>query len=359
MIPPLSFKYVHFILLLASFVQFGDALASIVTGANGFVGRAVVHELLDTKSSDEIICLVRPQRVQSEEAYWSKFDKDSIVRVLPYDMLDGGKTFQEALKSCGRHGERCVFHIASVFGPTEDHEQTALDNVKGAEDLVNVLARDSEKCRLVLTSSMAAVRGSGQEPANGEFYTYKDWNNLSVLGANWGASYQWSKMESERRAVELCGELGIPLTVLNPSFVFGPARDVGSSSSFSLELAGQWVRGESPVQSRLFVDARDLAKAHVAALKSPVAAGKRYLLSTEARVPSGEIAEWMKEACRRNGLFDPDKIQHDADFDGGAIPIGAKEVDAADRLREELGIELRPVKETIMDMTHALLEEKV
>ena len=44
---------------------------SIVTGANGYVGREVIRTLLQdpSKSSSDIFCLVRAGRVASETAY--------------------------------------------------------------------------------------------------------------------------------------------------------------------------------------------------------------------------------------------------------------------------------------------------
>jgi nucleoside-diphosphate-sugar epimerase len=343
------------ILLLAAGMNHVTGFTALVTGANGYIGRAVVHELIQSEAFNDIVCLVRSPRVTSEQAFWSGSSK---VRVLPYDMLDGGESLRHSLQTCREGDDRCLFHVASVFGPTEDHKQTALDNVKGTEDVVRVLSEQKEKCKLILTSSMAAVRGTGQEPSNGNYYTHHDWNNLSELGKNWGSSYQWSKMESERRAKELCDEHDIPLVVLNPSFVFGPTNENCMSSSYSLDLVGQWARGESPVQSRLFVDVRDVAKAHIEAAVRPDSAGKRFIVSTEARIPSREIAGWLKEVAIQTSLSNSEKIHFDGDFDGGAIPIGSKEVDAARRLYEELGVELRPVKQTITEMALALLQVK-
>jgi nucleoside-diphosphate-sugar epimerase len=353
--------------------------SSVVTGANGYVGRAIVHSLLEKAEADaeanadcqgDIVCLVRAQRVEDEQAYWkahqsstsSKSTPSTNIRVLPYDMLDAGKSLRDALKSTAEGSARCIYHVASVFGPTDDHQQTALDNVQGTKDLVNTLA-DLDNCKLVLTSSMAAVRGPGQNPINDQYYTEQDWNTDSVLGANWGASYQWSKAESERRAWELCQQHNIPMVSICPSFVFGPpatyATDggLGSSGSFSLTLVNQWIRGESPVQSRLFVDIRDVAKAHVAAGTRATAVGKRFVVSTEARVPSEEIASWLNDACRESsGVVEADKIHFDGDYAGGFIPIGQKEVETAERLQSELGVTLRPVQETMTDMTNVLLK---
>lgn len=344
---------------------------SIVTGANGYVGREVVNVLLDEQPedcNDEILCLVRSHRVESENSYWKDFPKDSSsIKVLPYDMLDGGKSFGDALSLALNKEEEeeddldvCIYHLASVFGPSKDSVQTAKDNVQGTKDLIETVGKLSPKCRLVVTSSMAAVRGSGQTPKNGKHYTHEDWNTVSQLDENnWGSSYQWSKAESERVAWDLCKDLEIPLTTICPSFVFGPPTSENDlSGSFSITLVGQWVRGESTVQSRLFVDVRDVAKAHVEAAKRPESIGERIIVSSEARIPSQEMAEVLKEVCESTGLGDPSKITFDGEFKGGAIPIGSQEVEATDRLESLLGLKLTPLRDTIRDMGKSLLLAK-
>ncbi|CAJ1953442.1 unnamed protein product [Cylindrotheca closterium] len=331
--------------------------ASIITGANGYVAREVVQELLSTFPKHYVYCLVREGRIESESNYWKQ--KSDCIQVLPYDMLDGGSTMKEALKVARKtHEEICVYHIASVFGPSEDHVQTANDNVQGTEDLVNALLPNGPKCRLIVISSMAAVRGSGQEPLNGRWYTDKDWNDKSKLGDNWGSSYQWSKAESEKRAWKLAKEKGIAMTSICPSFVFGPPSDGMLTNSYSIELVGQWVWGKSEVQSRLCVDIRDLAKAVVAAGNNPKAIGRRFIVSKEERVPSQEMAEALQSVCGESGVGNADNITYDANFKGGAIPIGSREVEATEKLENVLGITLRPVKETIGDMGRILLMTK-
>jgi nucleoside-diphosphate-sugar epimerase len=254
--------------------------------------------------------------------------------------------------------------VASVFGPTENHQETALQNVQGTCDVLETVHcwRDDDSsdnnnkaCKVILTSSMAAVRGSGQAPSNGKFYTAADWNTNSVLGANWGASYQWSKMESEQRARQLAENYNIPLVSMCPSFVFGPPYGGGESSSFSIQLVRQWTQGESPVQSRLLVDLRDVAAAHVRAGQSASLQTGRLILSTDARVPSRRLADWIRDATAPQYR---DAIHSDDEFTGGAIPIGQKEVEAEGPLRDILGIELRTIQETMQDMTVRLVEQQ-
>jgi len=176
---------------------------SIVTGANGYLGREIVHNLIgDDKTSasssctSKILCLVRQRRVEEEEKYWKSVAVDTHhdqVQVMPYDMLDGGQTLSDALNRAFENVddtttdvECCVYHVASVFSKVDDHRQMGLDNVKGAEDVIRAVAElPSRKIRVVLTSSMAALRGPGQTPLNGKWYTHEDWNNVSELGKDW------------------------------------------------------------------------------------------------------------------------------------------------------------------------------
>lgn len=351
--------------------------ASLVTGANGYLGREIVHALLQDNTTNSscssakdddgemlVVCLVRPERVAQEKSYWKSRGVTSTTKnlcVLPYDMLDGGSSLASALDSIMTttmmgdnmicESQVCLYHVASVFGQTENHEQTAKNNVQGTEDVIAALGKFPGSCRLVLTSSMAAVRGTGQPPRNGEYYTHLDWNTRSVLGENWGSSYQWSKAESERRAWQLSKELGVQMVSLCPSFIFGPSMDgTFAFSSYSIQLVQQWIQGESEVQSRLCVDVRDVAKAHLAAGRLDSAIGQRFLLSAEARLSSKIIAEALQKVSST-----PDKITYDSKFDGGAIKIGSREVSTTQRLQEELGVELRSVYETFEDMGRALV----
>jgi nucleoside-diphosphate-sugar epimerase len=361
---------------------------SVVTGANGYLGQWVAHTLLSSSSpsNDPILLLVRPERVEAMREYWQGQRGFHNAVVLPYEMSDGGKSLKQAIAAyypkkddAGKEGPATslvVYHVASVFGPTDDHVATAQANVQGTVDLVKTLAdvlgcrvdnngendnrRTSSpppRCRLVLTSSMAAVRGSGQMPTNGRYYTRDDWNTYSQVGVDWGQSYQWSKMESEKVAWELCDLYGIPMTSLCPSFLFGPPA-VTSSNSYSLQLVDNWLHGRSPVQSRLFCDVRDAAIAHVrAGTSSSLAVGKRYIISSERRVPATDIGKWLVESTttsRRDavdgGAERPVVLQCDTAFQGGAIPIGEREVEAEEILRDDLGVVLRPLRETISDM---------
>ena len=405
--------------LFATTISVVNAYVSLVTGASGFVGRHVVYSLLQQQSDNDsnnnnngndniIVCLVRPDKVSYEQSYWNahlmdmqqsmQHTTDSCIKVMPYDMLDNGETLNDALEaaiasSSSKKCPICIYHIASVFGPTEDPIQTAQENVQSTEDTVRTIDRfynryPKSKPRLVVTSSMAAVRATDQTPLNGKYYTHKDWNTLSKLNKeNWGSCYQWSKAESERRAWKLVKECNerytaaeedkeIEMAVLCPSFVFGPPPPMPSnmkkddattsSSSYSLTLIKQWLQGKSQVQSRLCADVRDVARAHVRAGTMHTLPendlDRRYILSREERLSSEATAQALikgvEMAQRKSGgniNIDIAKITCDNEFTGGAIKIGDREVEAQERLERDLGVVCRPVVDTMEDMAEALL----
>ena len=341
----------------------------IVTGASGYLGRQIVHELIDYHHhqkqqkvdgrnydviQNEIVCLVREKNVNVEQSYWNDIITKSLsngkcyddsyimkVKVMPYDMIDGGVTFSDALRYAFRGNDdsnaqsSCVvYHVASIFTPTENHYEMALHNIKGTEDLFYTIVnhnqrlpnnQQKQRIKVILTSSTAAVRGPNQAPLNNKYYTHKDWNTISELGKNWGHSYQWSKTMSERKAWKIAKEHDINMVSLCPSFIFGPpASNDGksTSSSYSIQIVTSWLEGESPVQSRLCVDIRDVAKAHCLAGMLSNANGERLIVSSEARLSSQQVTKEFQRIAREVGFDNQEKIYADVQFDGGAVSIG-------------------------------------
>ena len=282
-------------------------------------------------------------------------------RVLAVDDLSDPATAREVVPP----GEvDAVIHAASVFRRVGDMEsELVTPNIELAEQMVCACA--AANARLVLTSSMAAVRGTGQQPTpyldNGKLvcpsaYTTHDWNTVSKRDGPGFEPYQWSKLQSERRAWELAKEVGLEMVSLCPSMIFGPPRQGRTCAAFSVNMVRAWLDGSAPVQSRLVVDVRDAAAAHVNAATLPHAAGKRFIASCEARVPAAKLAAALRARLTAAGRHDAAaRITADVSFDGGAIPIGEREVDAAEGMAM-LDVSCRPSEETLADMAEALLQ---
>jgi nucleoside-diphosphate-sugar epimerase len=204
---------------------------------------------------------------------------------------------------------------------------------------------------------MAAIRGTGQEPINSEYYTHHDWNKKSQLlegEGNFANCYQWSKMRSEQRAWEIIEffQPEIEMVSICPSMIFGPIRDK-SQLGYSCKLVEQWIRGTRKTESRLFVDVRDLALAHYHAAISPYSYNKRYIVSHERRLHANKIMQLLKNTALECGMAVGDMF-FDDNFNGGFTKVGDKEVESLERMERDLQVSLRPPEQTLIDMIKSM-----
>ena len=97
----------------------------------------------------------------------------------------------------------------------------------------------------------------------------------------------------------------------------------------------------------LWTDVRDVALAHVKAIELPEAANKRFFITT-GYFSNKEIVEIVREAYPDLELKLPSK-----DTKGGDYPDGIYKYDNS-RAVEVLGLEFRPLKESIVDTVKSL-----
>ena len=327
-------------LLIAVILQVVDGSRIAVTGAAGYLGAETVWQACAQGHSVRAVLRRHPSTLRLPPE----------AEVVVVDDLADMATARESAE-----GVDAVIHTASVFRQCADMETELVQpNIALAEAMVCACAASG--ARLVLTSSMAAVRGAGQLPGEGRsWYTPSDWNSVSRREGPRFEPYQWSKMHSERRAWELAREVGLEMTALCPSMIFGPPRDT-SCTAFSVEMVRRWVAGKGAVESRLVADVRDVARAHVNAAILPEAAGQRYIVSCEARVPAQQLACAIAEVIGEDEVARRG-IHADEGFAGGAVSIGDREVDASHL--EALGVCCRPTSQTIADMAQVLCESQV
>ena len=322
-----------------------------VTGANGYLGCEVVWQAVAQGHTVRAV-------VRSGSQPHHLPDECEVMRV---DDLTDAVSAREAAD-----GVDAVIHTASVFQRCDDMEEELVKpNIALAEQMICACAASG--ARLVLTSSMAAVRGAKQPPVLRETaqggllrcYTAEDWNIMSQRDGPGFEPYQYSKAESERRAWQIGRQVGAEMVSLCPSMIFGPPRDP-ECKALSVAMVRRWVDGETPVESRLVVDVRDAAQAHLAAATLPDAAGRRYVVSCEARVPAADLAAAIRHRLRAAGEAAGEaraaRVHTDDGWDGGAVPVGAREVAAEDVLWRELGVRCRSTEETLADMAAVLVK---
>lgn len=228
--------------------------ASLVTGANGFLGSAVVRALL--AAGRPVRALVR---ANSDRRNLAGLDLD--VRV-------GDVTDKASLRAAAA-GCSAVFHVAADYRLwVADRAAMYRTNVEGS---VNVLeaAADADVARLVYTSSVA-VLGIRPDRAPADETTRVAFEDM--IGV-----YKRSKFLAEKAVRERAAALDYPVVTVNPSTPIGPG-DVKPTPTGKIVLDAAAGRMPAFVDTGLnLVHVDDVAAGHLLA-HDRGRPGERYIL---------------------------------------------------------------------------------
>lgn len=339
-----------------------DEKPILVTGASGYIALHVVQQLLQAGHAVRGTLRSLAREAELREALGETDCSDKLSFVVADLTDDTG--WDEAVSGC-----ELVVHTASPVPMRSPKNEDEL--IVPARDGVLRVLRAASRAgvrRVVMTSSVAAVSAGGQRSDGGR-YSEADWSDPDgEIDA-----YSKSKTLAERAAWDFVG--GLPddqymeLVAINPSLVLGPnlARDY----SPSVEVVRKLLAREVPGVPRLgwsFVDVRDVAAAHVAALTAPAASGHRYICSAEfhwmpeiadilaahliptgRKVPTRRLPDLL---VRLVALFDPTvrmvvgDLGRRSGFDTAAI-------------RNDLDWQPRPLAQTINDTADSLIAHGV
>ncbi|MBI3161098.1 MAG: aldehyde reductase [Chloroflexi bacterium] len=267
----------------------------LVTGAHGFVAIHVVIQLLQQgyRVRGTMRNLSRePELRDTLSKYAQIIDR---LEILPAD-LEQDTGWNEAMS-----GVEYVLHIASPFPLSEPKHEDELI-VPAVQGTLRVLkaAHNAGVKRVMQVSSNAAI-SAGHNGENRTF-TEKDWSDLSGdIGA-----YSKSKTLAERAAWDFInGEENtnkMELAVINPPLILGPVpnKDVRTS----IELIRTLMLGQVPGVARIkmgLVDVRDVALAIILAMKTPEAAGERFLVAADQSMWVKDIADLLHKNYASRG----------------------------------------------------------
>lgn len=268
----------------------------LVTGASGFIGLHCVLQLL--KEGYRVRGTIRSQGRANEvrEAMSAHLDADVVTRLeLVEADLSRDDGWEDAARGC-----TYVLHVASPFpNRVPEHEDELIKPAKEGTLRVLRAAADAGVRRVVLTSSLAAVSG-GHPHDNSRVFTEEDWSIVDAC-----PPYPKSKTLAELAAWEfvdgLEGDAPMELSVINPGAVLGPVLNRHYSTSG--EVVRKLLMRELPGTAKLgfpWVDVRDVASAHIAAMTIPEAAGERFCCAIEFAW-IGEVADILAKRFGPDG----------------------------------------------------------
>ncbi|MHA2297465.1 MAG: NAD-dependent epimerase/dehydratase family protein [Candidatus Hodarchaeales archaeon] len=166
----------------------------LVTGASGFIGKALVKELVTKQTGHDIYCAVRKTS--------KKEDLEKLnVKLVNFDLTDYS-TFANAIK-----GMNTVVHFAAKYDFLASEDELFSQNVEATQKLAETCLEAKIKHFIYCSSAEAlGIVIDGTEES--------DYNPDEVYGR--------SKMEAEKVLLEMQDKQGLPLTIARPTGVYGP-----------------------------------------------------------------------------------------------------------------------------------------
>jgi dihydroflavonol-4-reductase len=226
----------------------------LVTGASGFVGSAVVRQLLE--AGHDVRALLRPQS-----------DRRNIDG-LTLEVVTGDLTEQSSLERA-MVGCEALFHVAADYRMwVPDPDYTYQTNVKGTGDLMRAAGSAGVK-RIVYTSSVATLGLTPNGSAADE--------DTPVTLADMVGHYKRSKFLAEGEVRWLIENEGLPIVIVNPSTPVGP-RDIRPTPTGRMIVDALNGRMPAYVDTGLnLVHVDDVAIGHLLAFERGKI-GERYIL---------------------------------------------------------------------------------
>ena len=247
-------------------------MKTLITGATGFVGAAVLRELL--KKGHRVKALVRKSSVLDN------------LKNLNVETVEGDLKDRDSLKSCLKDC-KYLFHVAAdyrLWVPKPD--EIYQNNVKGTENLMEE-AVNSEIEKVVYTSSVAVL---GKPISGGIANEKTPVNEDQMIG-----HYKKSKFLAEEKVKKLYKTRRLPVVIVNPAAPVGP-RDIKPTPTGKMVLDAAMKKIPAYLDTGLnIVHVNDVAKGHMQAFHKGKL-GERYILGGE-NLTLKEMLEIISTLC--------------------------------------------------------------
>jgi len=339
----------------------------LVSGASGYVGSHVTKAFLEAGYA--VRGTVRSLNNKEKIAHLQKMiDEGKPLELVEADLVKPESW--ECIKGC-----EFVAHTASPFfiGATDANAEEKLYK-PAKKGTLNVLSKalDHGVKKVVLTSSAAAIMAGWPRSKEKKTHLDEPEKQWSKTESKLCDHYSRSKTIAEKAAWEFVkdaaaeGKDVFSLSTINPVLVTGPV--LSKNWCQSADVAKSFVDGSIPMIPNFtmnVVDVRDVAKAHVAAIENPKAAGERFVVNDS----SMNFRKWA--ACLATELKPlkysiptkpmPYFVAWTLSWfmtKLGYVVRGWGRVNSISntKSKEVLGIEYIPAAKSVVDMAHSMIQ---
>ena len=245
---------------------------TLITGATGFVGRAVVN---DSRNGHRKIRLLARRPVPTEA---------DVVTIAP------GKTTDDRLWDCAMADVRSVLHLAArahVAGDADDARFTRINVELSCKVAEAAFSRGVR--RFVFVSSIGAVAASNQlgQPLN----------ELSRCSPS--TAYGRSKLLAERKLQKLAALYNAELVVVRPPLVHGPGAPGNLATIAAAIQRGVPLPFGGIANQRSVIHVKNLSRFLLLCLESEAASGETFHVRDLQDYSTPQILAGVAKSVRR------------------------------------------------------------
>ena len=332
----------------------------LITGGAGFIGSAIVHLLHDEGSWDVTVLDCLSEQIHGadpDDSYLYRSIKGK-CRFIRGDVRDFD-TMSQAIDGCDT-----VIHLAAETGTGQSmYEINRYNevNVMGTSNLLQAISTEGKDntVRKIVLSSSRSVYGEGKyecpncgyvNPSSrtgermlaGDFDLYCDTCGAKLplvaptegTQANPRSLYAFTKLAQEQMLATMCPALGVDYTVFRFQNVYGVGQSLDNPYTGILSVFSTRMLRDQPInifedglESRDFINVKDIAAGVVASLTHPESNGETINLGSGVNTSVIEIANILKAAYGSSSA-----INITGDFRIGDIAHNKADITKARRL---------------------------
>ena len=254
----------------------------LVTGANGFIGRALCERLLAEG------CQVRG----AVRAKVGRVALPAGIEAVSIGSIGSDTEWGEALGDIDT-----VVHLAARVHVMDDAASDPLAaykqvNVEGTKCLAIAAANAGVKRFVYISSVKVNGEGAGKPYSEEDDVSPQDY-------------YGISKWEAEQVLNDIAGKRGLEIVILRPPLVYGPEVMANFLRLVKLVKRGIPLPFGRVKNRRSLIYIGNLVNAIITCMSNPNAAGKTYLVSDGEDVPTPDLIRRIAAASGRRALMLP------------------------------------------------------
>jgi nucleoside-diphosphate-sugar epimerase len=296
--------------------QFASPAVTVVTGATGWLGQALVHRLLADPSRRRLRLLAQST---SEGRRLESLGKVEVV------IGDIAKPDTAARLLYGIGADVDVIHTVGIIHPKRTRQFLEI-NVNGTRNVAEA-ALDHGVRRLVHVSSNSPFGTNAQTSdtfrATEPYHPY--------------LNYGWSKMEGELAVLDAVAH-GLDATIVRPPWFYGPFQPPRQTTFFRLVRAGRFPVVGDGEQRRSMVYIDNLVDGLIAAELTPAARGRSYWVADVRAYTVNEIVATVGSALRDEGFTVKEPSARLPALAGRVAEIGDRVVQRLGRYQQQLHV---------------------